>query len=178
MMESFLYVFLATCLAGILVFLSITPFNLLAGRNLNLHLLQHPLAAPLIGAFIVVVALIAGSYPAFYLTRFKPVEVLRSATNRSSYRSMFRNSLVVFQFAISMGLIICTLIVSKQLHFIQNQNLGYQKENVVRILQTRGLGNNVLPFKDELLKQAGIMSASYSNGIPPNIGNTFFIKPQ
>jgi putative ABC transport system permease protein len=177
-MESFLYVILAACLAGILVFLSITPFNILAGRNLNLNLLLHPLAAPLIGAFMVVVALIAGSYPAFYLTRFKPVDVLRSATNRGSYRSMFRNSLVVFQFAISMGLIICTLIVSKQLHFIQNQNLGYQKENVLRIFQTRGLGNNGRAFKDELLKQAGIISASYSNGIPPNIANTFFIKPQ
>ena len=178
MMESFLYVIVAACLAGIIVFMSITQFNLLAGKNLNLHILQHPLALPLVGAFIFVVALVAGSYPAFYLTGFRPADVLRNAAHRGSYRSMFRNGLVVFQFAISMGLIICTLIVSKQLQFIQSQNLGYERENVVRIFQTRGLGNNDIPFKDELLRQAGIMSASYSSAIPPNIQNTFFIKPQ
>jgi len=177
LIESFLYVVVATVLAGILVFISIGPFNLLAGKNLNLDILYHPLAFPVLGAFILIVVVVAGAYPSFYLTNFRPVEVLKNKT-KGSYRSFFRNTLVVFQFAISIGLIICTLIVSGQLHFIQNQNIGFQKENLLDISQTHALKKNAKVFKEELLRHSEFITASYANTLPPHFDNTFFIKPQ
>ncbi len=177
LLESILYVMVAAALAGVFVSILIHPFNLLAEKNLTLDVFGNPQVLLTLGVLILVVGLMAGAYPAFYLTAFKPVEVLRNKS-KGSYRSIFRNGLVVFQFAISTGLIICTLIVFKQLHFIWNQNLGYQKENVLRISQTSALRNNAKVFKEELLRHSEFINASYANTLPPNIGTTFFLKAQ
>lgn len=166
MTESILF-----CLIAMLISLGLTealktPFSLLSGKAIQFNIFNEPGILITIIAFTVCIGLFAGSYPAFYLTRFKPVDVLKSSKHSRSSRSLFRNSLVVVQFAISIGLIVSTILVSKQMHFVNTKNLGFDKQNVVIIENTRSLGNNFRTFKNELLKKSQIISACASQRIP------------
>ena len=175
MVESFLYVLISTFLALILVVVVIHPFNLLSGKELNLDFFKDISVLTGIVAFVWVVGLLSGSYPAFYLTSFKPIEVLKGKT-AGSRRSMPRSGLVVFQFAISMGLIISTLVIYKQLKLIQEKNIGFDRENIIKITQTAVLRENATAFKNELVKHSEFINASYADQLPPAISNTFFVK--
>lgn len=169
LMESFLYSLLAVVLAIGFVILSLNSFNVLAGKSLSISVLAHPTFIIGILLFTVLVGLMAGSYPAFYLTSFKPVDVLKGKAREGLRSSGIRNSLVVFQFLISIALIISTLMVYKQLNFVQQKNLGFSKENVLTLFHTLNLDKNGEVFKNELLKYPEVISASYSNRLPPNV---------
>jgi putative ABC transport system permease protein len=124
-----------------------------------------------------VVGLAAGSYPAFYLASFNPVEILKSRV-RTKFRSYgIRNILVIFQFFISIGLIISTLTVYKQLKHLQRVNIGFRKDNIINLLHTRNLGQQALPFKQALLQDKSVVSASYANRLPPNIDWQAVFRP-
>ena len=112
--------------------------------------------------------LLAGIYPAFYLTSFHPAEVLKGVKlpKNSFGNLLIRNGLVVFQFSISIALIICTAIVFKQLKYIQNKDLGLTRENVVVISNTDRLKTNEESFRQELLKHPAVIDASISSSIP------------
>lgn len=173
--ESFLYSIIAFIIAFGLVYLTLDSFNQLAGKNLDTKMLYHPV---FLGGFVVLMILIgmlAGSYPAFYLTSFKPVEVLKGKLRSGARNSIIRNSLVVFQFFISIALIISSMMVYWQLSFLQKQDVGFQKENVVGIMHTMNLGKNGEAFKNELLKYPEFVAASYSSRLPPHVdwGSTF-----
>jgi putative ABC transport system permease protein len=176
LMESFLYVFVAGSLAIALAYIAQGRFNNLSGKTLHLDLVSSPYLLPLLILFLVIVALLAGSYPAFYLTSFSPIKVLKGGNVKSPGRSLLRSTLVVVQFTISMALIVGTLIIYKQVAFIRNHNLGFDKHNILRIPQTYILGDHYLAFKEELLKQNGFMSASFTQALPPNIVSTSFVK--
>jgi len=176
LVESFLYVFVAGALAIVLTYVTLGPFNGLTGKTLRLDLLRNPYVLPLLILFLGAVALLAGSYPAFHLTAFSPIKVLKSNHLNSPGKSLLRNTLVVTQFTISMALIVGTLIIYKQVQFIRNHNLGFDKENVLRIPQTYMLGDRYIAFKEELLKQSGFVSASFAQSLPPEISNTSFLK--
>jgi putative ABC transport system permease protein len=178
LLESYFYIVLAVLAAMFIIMVMIGPFNALTGKQLDSSTFFSADFAVGIGIFIVLVGLLAGSYPAFYLTQFKPIDTLKGnvATRRKSYG--IRNVLVIFQFFISAGLIIATLTVYVQLRYIQTLEVGFDKHNVINLLHTANLGKNGVAFKDALLKQPEILSASYSNRLPPNIDWQYIFRPQ
>lgn len=169
LLESYFYIALAVLLALFIVSVALGPFNYFTGKHLSLSVLFEPAFLSVMVVLTLVVGLMAGSYPAFYLTMFSPIDVMKGRI-RSRLRSYgIRNVLVVFQFLISAGLIIATLVVYLQLRHVQNINLGFDKRNIINLLHTRNLGENGKAFKEELLKNPAIIAASYSNRLPPNI---------
>lgn len=169
LLESYCYVLLAVGLALFIVLVSIGPFNFFAGKHLSFSVLLEGKFLAGIVVFTIVTGLVAGSYPAFYLTQYNPVEVMKGNLRAKMRSYGIRNVLVVFQFFISTGLIIATLIVYQQLDYIQRLNVGFNKANVINLLHTRNLGDKGKQFKEELLKNPDIISASYCNRLPPNL---------
>lgn len=167
--ESMIYSFLSGIVALFLILVALQPFNALSGKNLSWYVFLDPVLLLGFFAFLFFVGLLAGSYPAFYLTSFSPSEVLKGKVRKGAKRSGFRNGLVVFQFFVSISLIISSLVVYKQLTYMQEVNLGFDKENVINLLHTRSLGNNAEAFKQELMANTGFRAASYANNLPPGI---------
>lgn len=167
--ESVMYSLISIFIAFFLILLALRPFNTLSGKDLGLGIFTDPFVIVGLLVFAVLVGVLAGSYPAFYLTSFSPAMVLKGKIRSGAKRSHFRNGLVVFQFLISISLIISSMVVYKQLRYMQDKNLGFDKENVINLLHTRSLGQNGQAFKNELLSQSAFVSASYANDLPPNI---------
>jgi len=169
--ESVGYSLLALVLAITLVSFLLPAFNNLTGKEITMaSLLDWVVVLGLFG-LVAFTGIAAGSYPAFYLSSFQPIDTLRQKLRGGSRRSILRTCLVIFQFTISIILIVSTFIVLKQLDFMKNQNLGFKKEQVLAV-RVRG---NAIPeqfesFKNELKKNASIIEASYSNGIPGRTG--------
>lgn len=169
LLESYFYVIIAVILAIFIVVIILQPFNYFTEKEIPFATLFQREFILGIVAFVVITGLVAGSYPAFYLTQFSPIEVLKGSL-RARLRSYgIRNVLVVFQFFISSSLIIATMIVYHQLQYVQKANIGFNKENIVNLLHTRNLGNKGSAFKQQLLQNEFIASASYCNRLPPNI---------
>ncbi|MEQ9440334.1 MAG: ABC transporter permease [Cyclobacteriaceae bacterium] len=147
LVESLLVSLTATLLALALAELFRRPFNQLANKQLSLNLFESPTLGITVLLVGLMVGLLAGMYPAFYLTRFQPVQVLRGALKTGREGRHFRNGLVVFQFAISIALIVCTGVVYQQLQYMQNKKLGYDQENVVL------LGNAVSEHFDAFMNE-------------------------
>ncbi len=178
LVESIIYSLVAVLIAILLVAILLPEFNQLSGKDLNfLSLLQPEMIG---GAFllILVTGILAGSYPAFYLTSFRITEVLKGKVSRGTRSKTVRGGLVVLQFAISILLIICTVLVYNQLQYTQKKNLGFNKEGVIVISNVDRLGSNRKAFKDALMQESGIVAASYSNSMIPGVNNTtIFRKP-
>jgi putative ABC transport system permease protein len=167
--ESMVYSFVSGFFALALIILALRPFNALSGKDLGLEIFANPLILLGYLGFMILIGMMAGSYPAFYLTSFSPVAVLKGKIRSGVKRSGFRNGLVVFQFIVSISLIISSMVVYKQLNFMQEKDLGFDKENVLKLLHTRSLGTNAEAFKQELLANSGFLLASFANALPPNI---------
>ncbi|HEV8270382.1 MAG TPA: ABC transporter permease [Chitinophagaceae bacterium] len=171
--EAFLYSFISSIMAVILVAVLVKPFSDLTGESIKLDIaFTASLWFVLIGLAILI-GLLAGSYPAFYLTSFNPVAVLTGKTfSRSGKGALFiRNGLVIFQFTISTILIIGTLVVFKQLNFFRNTNMGLDKENVLVIANSNRLGTSEESFRQTISQLPGVSNASIANSIPT--GNLF-----
>jgi putative ABC transport system permease protein len=127
--ESLLIVFVAYAIAMIIVELLLPGFNNLIGKQLDVN---YQRAGLYIGLITVVLfcGLLAGSYPAFYLSSFKPLDIIKGVINKNHGNAKFRRVLVIFQFSLSVMLIICTLIVGNQLNYLKNKNLGFNKDNI------------------------------------------------
>ncbi len=164
--ESVLLSLIAFIIALVISLLLLPFFNQLASKQFTLSPFAHPLLLPVLFMFAVAVGLLAGSYPAFYLSAFKPIEVLKGKLGAGFKSSYFRSSLVVFQFFISIFLIIGTIVIYRQLNYIQNKKLGFNKEQVLTIKNTYVIDKNVEAFKDEVLKLPGVKSATVSGYLP------------
>jgi len=176
--ESLLFSFLSFAL-GILLAGALLPyFNILSGKSLSI-----PWAAwwllPIMIVSAFVIGIFAGLYPSFYLSSFKPINVLKGQVSRGTKNSVLRNGLVIFQFATSIILIIGTLVIYKQTHYILNKDIGFNKQRVMLIQGTNTLDNKTaMPdFKNELLKISQVKNVSISDYLPisgtKRDGNTF-----
>ncbi|MCO5934871.1 ABC transporter permease [Mucilaginibacter sp. RB4R14] len=164
--ESIMLTTLAMFFALALVYLLLPYFNEVAGKNttIQFYLNYKALIIELFIALIVGVA--AGIYPAFFISSFKILSVLKGNTNSQNSKSVLRSGLIVFQFAISTMFIIGTIIVYQQLHYMQNQKLGYDKEQILVINDTYTLKNNLEPFKNQLLQNKQVVNATISSDVP------------
>jgi len=179
LIESFLLTLAALVLAVALAYVALPLFNQLAGKTLTLHVLGQWQIWPILLLLGIVVALLAGCYPAFFLSAFNPVSVLKGKLAPANRGLGLRSGLVVFQFLISIGLIFCTTVVYKQLDYIQNKKLGYNKEQVL-VLQTWTLGKQEEAFRQQLLQDSRVMSVTNSPYVPagPTYNNNFFVYPE
>lgn len=174
--ESVLYSFIAVLLAMVMCYFLLPQFNLLAGKQLGMEIFTEPVFISAVLGLIVVVGIIAGSYPAFYLTSFSAVEVLKGKVRAGMKSKGVRSTLVVFQFALSIFLIIFTAIVYQQIQFMQTRNLGIDKHNVLILPNAGRLGENRNAFKNAVVQQTGIVKASYTNNSFPGVNNTTVFK--
>ncbi|HKK47154.1 MAG TPA: ABC transporter permease [Balneolaceae bacterium] len=176
LIEAMLYALLATLLSLIFVYLLLPWFNQLSGKSLGLGILTEPWFLTTLFGIVFLIGLLAGSYPAFYLTSFKPVEVLKGKASKGARSGGLRKTLVIGQFFISIGLIACTLLVNQQLRFMQNKKLGIDKKHSVVLTNTDRLGNNRKAFKDDLMSDSRVIAASYSNFTIPGTNNITVFK--
>jgi putative ABC transport system permease protein len=167
--ESLVYVFAATVIALAGVYLLLPTFNLLSGKTLLFSTVLSPAILGAIASIFIVVAVLAGSYPAFYLTSFNPVDVLKGNVRSGMKSKGIRSSLVIIQFSISIALIICTMLVYNQLRFLQEKEIGLDKQNVLVLHNTNRLGNNQDAFLEAVSNQTGIVKASFTNNRFPGV---------
>jgi putative ABC transport system permease protein len=169
LLESIILSILSTMLAIGVLWFTLPYLNQLTGKSIGIEYIASGNSLMVIFILMFLVGIMAGSYPAFYLTSFQPGKVLKGVTNKGTKGGWIRSTLVVFQFTISISLIISTLIIYKQLKLVQQKNLGFDKENVLIIDNTRTLGNNKPAFKKRLKNLAGIKNASIANYVPPHV---------
>jgi len=165
--ESVGFSLFASVLAINAVWFLLPAFNNLTGKHITMaSLFNWAIIASLFG-LTALTGLTAGSYPAFFLSSFQPIDILRKKDQRGSQRSILRTCLVIFQFTISIVLIISTFTVLKQLDFMRNHKLGFKKEQVLALrIKGAAIQEQFEAFKNELEQNANILEASYSNGIP------------
>lgn len=171
LIESILMVFLSTGIALLLTWILLPYFNNLSSKSVSLPVLFSRNYLPFLILLPLLVGIVAGSYPAFFLSSFRPIAVLKGKINTGFSKSRLRSTLVVIQFATSIILIIGTVVVYRQLNYIQTTKLGYNKDQLLIINGTGALGNNIQPFKNELLSLKGIKGASVSGFLPVHPSN-------
>lgn len=155
----------AFVIALLLAYAALPYFNQLAGKNLNIPLREPGFLGALLAGTLLT-GLLAGSYPAFYLSAFKPIEVLKGKLLAGGSSGWLRNILVVFQFTISVLLIIGTIVIYHQLNFILNKRLGFNKDQVLLLYDTHGLEDRYQGFKDKVEASSELKSLTSSCFLP------------
>jgi putative ABC transport system permease protein len=163
--ESLVFSFLSFGVGLALAGLLLPYFNLLSAKSL-IFPWQDWRLYPMIITAAIAVGLLAGIYPAFYLSAFKPVDVLKGKISRGSKNSTTRSSLVVFQFTTSIVLIIATFVIYQQVQYILNKKVGFNKDQVLLIQGTNTLDTQIKTFKNELLQLSQVKSATVSGYLP------------
>jgi predicted permease len=171
MTESFLIVAVAMLLAVVMVWLVLPYFNELTEKNILLDILDPTLLLILISVLLFT-ALLAGSYPAVFMASLNTIKILKGNLQSGRQASLFRKGLVVFQFGISILLIVGTAIIYKQIQFIQEKNLGLDREDLVYMNLEGALVENYQALKQELIQQPGIQSVTASSQHPLTVGNS------
>lgn len=166
LVESTITAFISLFIALVIAYFVLPLFNDVAAKSLSVKDLLNIKILPFIVLLPFAVGLLAGSYPALFLSKFKPIVVLKGNANTGFKKSNLRNALVVFQFATSVMLIIGTIIVYSQLHYIQTTKLGFSKDQVLVINDAYALNNNVQAFKNEVLAMKGVSSGTVSSYLP------------
>lgn len=163
--ESGLIAFLSLVLAIIIAAIALPFYNDLSGKALSIPYL-NPFFWLIMLASTIVLGLLSGSYPAFFMSNFIPVKVLKGSGGGSVGGGKIRNSLVVFQFAISVFLIVSTLVVYQQLQFIQNKDLGFSKDQVLIVNDVYSVGEQVQSFKQQVQQLGSVQSTTLSSSYP------------
>ncbi len=167
--EAVLLAALAAVLAVVLTIFLLPFFNLLTGKHIRIPFASAFFWSGVL-AFTVVTGFVAGSYPALFLSSLNPVAVLKGSLKFSSGSLLFRKGLVVFQFVLSIVLIVSTIIVAKQVNYMQTKDLGFDKENLVYMPFQGDLLSKYEVYKQELSGMPGIQSVSRSTQPPSHIG--------
>ncbi len=164
--ESTFTALIAVVIAVIIVYHVLPFFNNISGKELEINYLYSSSIIIFLFCLPLIIGLMAGSYPALYLSGFNPVQIIKGKLSSGSKSGRLRSVLVVFQFATSIVLITGTIIIYRQLNYIQNKNLGYQKDQVLIINDAYTLGNNVDAFRNEMLNVPGVISGTTSGFLP------------
>jgi putative ABC transport system permease protein len=177
--ESILLTAVAMGLAVALVYLTLPLFNQLTGLQLHVQAGSMSWLIPALVGFGLFTGVLAGSYPAFYLSAFNPVRVLKGRLTAGKGGVRLRSGLVVLQFFISIGMIVGTVTVYRQLDYIRHERLGYDREQVVVVQEAWWLGKNLDAFKQELQNDPRVSSVSLSGFLPAGqtYGNTYTVNP-
>jgi len=170
--ESMVYGLLAVVIAIAAAYVLLPQFNLLSGKELSFDALISPVFILGAGGLVLIIGLLAGSYPAFYLTGFSAVEVLKGKVRAGVKSKGIRSGLVVFQFSLSIVLIICTTIGYQQINFLQTRHMGLDKHNVLVITNAGRLKTNQEAFRNSMLTKTGVEKVSYTNNVFPGVNNT------
>lgn len=163
--ESILISLIAITIALFLVITLLSYFNELSGKHFTYSDVVTPVNLLLLLGLGIVTGLLAGLYPALYISAIKPVTALKGMFKVSG-NSWLRKGLVTFQFAISILLIICTVVVFGQVHFMSNKNVGIDTEHTLVLSNANKMGKNMKVFRDEMMKLSDVNSISLSNGMP------------
>lgn len=168
LIESTLTAFIALLLSIGLIALFLPMFNTLAGKFISFGALFKSDTILILLAVVVFVGIVGGSYPAFYLSKFNPVSVLKGSLSKGSSNVNLRRALVVIQFSISMIMLICTWVVYGQLRYLRSKDLGFDKAQVLTALAVtdRDIRSDVVSFKDKMRKNPQVMSISTSGAVP------------
>ncbi|MEM9665093.1 MAG: ABC transporter permease [Bacteroidota bacterium] len=169
--ESVLVSSLALLLALVLVEVAAVPFSALIGSSLTLDPLRTPVWIGGVLGLTLGVGLLAGSYPAFYLSSFRAARVLKGTFRPSGHDGRLRQGLVVFQFTLTIALLACTFGVQRQMTYLGTTDLGFDREGVLLVSNERNkLGDQAETFRRALVQQAGVAEAALSTGAPPYFG--------
>lgn len=165
--ESFILGLLGLLIGIGLMELFLPAFNNLASKSLAVNYLENGFFMLAAVVLVLFIGVVAGAYPSFYLSSFEPAKVLKGGIIKGGSGNRFlRSGLVIFQFAVSIVLIVGTVIIYKQITYIQNKSLGFNKEQVIVLHETYGLGNKIQSFKEELLAHPQIVSGTISGFLP------------
>ncbi len=161
--ESVILTIISLIISVILLIVLLPKFNLLAGKSFNLSMLYSPAVIVSVVGVILIVGIIGGSYPAFFLSRFSPVTVLKGEITHGSAGSLFRKILVVIQFTISVAMIVCTLVVFRQLKYLKNMDQGFNQENVITLQLNQGMVRKYPVLKLALMENNDIKYVTSTN---------------
>ncbi len=167
--ESLMITSISIVLALVLVQLALPFFNDIIGKNIVVDFSKPSFLFSLVG-LMVITSVIAGSYPAFFLSSFRPASVLKGQLESGLAGASLRKGLVVFQFALSVVLIMASLVVFEQTQFIMSKNLGFNRENILVFDIHEGVSHNQQTFKNEALKFSGIHSITFAGQNPFSVG--------
>ena len=177
--ESLLIVTIAALLAVLLVYALTPSFNNLIGEELSLDILNSFKGVISLVSLIFIVGITAGSYPAFVLASFNPVEVLKGTLNPGSMSKTLRGILVVFQFTASIVIIIGSVIVYSQLNYMTGKDIGFEKENLIVIRRPDAFWRQLEPFRTQLLQIPGVEKVGFSWALPgTTFSNNGFLKDE
>lgn len=171
--ESMLISTVSVIIAVLMLQLILVPFNNFAQTRLEFNVIDNPLILLVVVALAIVLGIVAGLYPAFYISTLKPVQVLKGKFQSTAGGRFLRNGLVVFQFSISIILISATLVVYDQLHFMQSKSLGFDKEDVL-VINYNTQGDQGRVVREELKRVPGVTSLASSASVP---GGYYFGVP-
>lgn len=178
LIESVVYSLIALTIALILTELIMPFFNNLLGLHLKTKSIQSIGSFLIVFALTILIGILAGSYPAFFISSFKPIKVLQGILSKGIKNSRVRAVFVVLQFSVSILIIILAIVVSSQVKHMMGKDLGFDKDHVLVIKRPDALGKKLPDFKKEIRNHEGILGVTNSNTIPGRMfnNNTFVLK--
>jgi putative ABC transport system permease protein len=164
--ESVMVTMAGAILAVVAAWALLPLFNILSGKELTVSAHLFGRLLPVLLVFALIIGCLAGSYPAFFLSAFQPIDVLKGKLASGFKGGRLRSFLVVFQFAISLFLITSTLVVYQQIKYIQSRDLGYSRDHVLVVHNTESLGSQASSFKQEIKQLSGVDNATLTSALP------------
>lgn len=174
--ESLLLTLASTILSILVLYLIAPRFSSLSGVPLNLELILSPIGLTLVSGFVVLIGLLAGMYPSMILSDMEPIKALANKTKIGG-GAWVRKSLVVFQFFVSIGLLIATFVVKSQLTYMQEVNLGYEKEHLVSLSYHYNMRDGIETIKNEMLRSGAATSISRAADMPIHVKAGYKVFP-
>ena len=169
--ESFILTLISLIIALIIIKVTLPYFNNLLGSNLVFNLFSRWYTIPALIIFSLFVGFLAGSYPALFLSSFNPYEVLKGNVTNSVKNGRLRRVLVIFQFAVSILLIVGSMVMYKQIKYMLNKDVGFNKEQLIVINSADALGTKMKSFKDAVKGIPGVISIAGSTAVPGRNNN-------